>query len=115
MNKSISLLAFVVSAIIIISSCTPVRQIGRVNMISNRNVDSNFEYSVISNYAGGSKAELKKSKATTIEEAINRTVRNVPGGEFVMNARIYIVKDKYFAVEGDVWGKKRMPIFAGLK
>ena len=99
-------LNYCAAILILTTSCTAVQQIGKVNMISNRNVDTGFEYSVISTYAGGSNAELKKSKATSIEDAIDQTVRNVPGGEFIMNARIYLIKEKYFAVEGDVWGQK---------
>lgn len=85
-------------------SCTSVEQIGRVNMISNRNIDSDMDYKMIATYSGGSKKELKKARAVTIEDAIDETVRTVPGGEFLMNAKIYIVNETYFAVEGDVWG-----------
>ncbi len=88
-----------------VCSCTSVKQIGKVNMISNRNIDSGLDYDVISTYAGGSNKDLKRSKALTIEDAIDETVRNVPGGEFLMNAQIYIVNGKYMAVEGDVWGR----------
>lgn len=100
------LIIYCIVFLIVGNSCTSVRQIGKVNMISNRNVDTGFEYKVISSYAGGSNTELKKSEATSIEDAIDQTVRNVPGGEFIMNAQIYVIKDKYFAVEGDVWGQK---------
>lgn len=98
-----------------ISSCTSVKQIGKVNMISNRNVDPKLDYSVISTYSGGSKRELKKSRALTIEDAIDQTVRKIPGGEFLMNSKIYIVNDKYIAVEGDVWGVKTNIAYRGFK
>jgi len=85
-------------------SCTSVEQIGRLNMISNRNIDSDMDYRMIASYSGGSKKELKKARAVTIEEAIDETVRTIPGGEFLMNAKVYIIDETYFAVEGDVWG-----------
>jgi len=98
-----------------VSSCTSVKQIGKVNMVSNRNVDPNLGYGVITTYSGGSKRELKKSRAISIEEAIDQTVRKVPGGEFLMNAKIYMVDGKYIAVEGDVWGVKSNVAFRGFK
>lgn len=98
-----------------ITSCTSVKQIGKVNMISNRNVDPNLKYEVLTTYAGGSKRELKKSKATSIEAAMDQTVKKVPGGEFLMNCKIYIVNSKYIAVEGDVWGNAAEQQFRGFK
>lgn len=86
------------------SACVSVRQIGRVNMISNRNVNPQLNYQPIATYAGGSRAELTRSRSLSVEDAVNQTVRRVPGGEFVVNAKIYVVDEKYFAVEGDVWG-----------
>lgn len=111
MNKLV-LSIFLFSAI---TSCTSVKQIGKVNMISNRNVDPNLKYEAITTYSGGSKRELKKSKSTNIEDAIDQTVRKIPGGEFLMNAKIYIVNMKYIAVEGDVWGIKSEIGFRGFK
>ncbi len=101
--------------IIAISSCTSVKQIGKVNMISNRNVDPNLNYDVISTYSGGSDKELKKTKVKTIEDAVDQTVRKIPGGEFLMNAKIYLVDGQYIAVEGDVWGTKSNFAYRGFK
>ena len=98
-----------------ICSCNSVKRIGAVNMISNRNIDYSAKYQLISSYAGGSNREIKKSRATSIEEAIDKTVRKVPGGEYLMNARIYLVKKKYIAVEGDVWGISTQISFKGFK
>lgn len=89
---------------IMFSGCFSAKQIGKVNMISNRNIDSKGDYVAIKNYIGGSKKELKRLKAPTLEQAIDNVVRNVPGGEFIKNVKIYVVNGKYFAVEGDVWG-----------
>lgn len=91
------------------SSCISVKEVGKVNMISNRNVSMKTDYGLLASYSGGSKTELKKSKAENIEQAVDQTVRKVPGGEFLMNAKINLVYHKisgkaFFAVEGDVYG-----------
>ncbi|QQS31131.1 MAG: hypothetical protein IPM47_09515 [Sphingobacteriales bacterium] len=106
---------FAIITLMTVSSCTKVKQIGRVNMISNRNVDPKLDYSVISTYSGGSQRELKKTRAVTLEDAIDQTVRKIPGGEFLMNARLYVVNKKYYAVEGDVWGVKSNIAYRGFK
>ena len=108
-------LTFLLLLVILFSACTSINQIGKVNMISNRNIDPNLKYQVITTYSGGSKREFKKSRATSIENAIDQTVRKVPGGEFVMNAKIYLVKSKYIAVEGDIWGNPAQQSYRGFK
>ena len=100
---------------VILTACTSVKQIGKVNMISTRNVDPNLNYDVISTYSGGSRRVLKKSKSNSIQEALDKTVKKVPGGEFLMNCKIYLVKSKYIAVEGDVWGILTQLTFRGFK
>ena len=97
--------------------CSPdVVQIGKVNMISNRNVESSAPYVLIRNYAGTeSKDALKKSEELTIESAIDRVVRATPGGEFLKNVKLYRVRDRYFAVEGDVWGLEQNRMMRGFR
>lgn len=94
--------------------CMSVRQVGKVNMISTRNVDPTVHYELVSSYAGGTERELRRSRAENVEQAIDDTVKKVPGGEFVVNARLYIVNERYFAVEGDVWGRKGNHAFRGF-
>lgn len=84
-------------------------------MISNRNIDPTLDYQVLATYSGGSNKELNRTTAKSVEDAIEQTVRKVPGGEFLMNAKIYIVNGEYFAVEGDVWGSPTQPSFRGFK
>ncbi|AEA42433.1 hypothetical protein [Fluviicola taffensis] len=101
-----------------VTSCTSVKQIGKVNMISTRNIDPNLDYSLISTYSGGSKRELKKSRAKSIEDAIDQTVKKVPGGEFVMNVKVYTIhkfNKEYLAVEGDVWGNAGNVSYKGFE
>jgi hypothetical protein len=85
-------------------------------MMSTRNVDANLKYKPLSSYIGGSNTELKKSRAKTMEDAITQTVKRIPGGEFLMNIKVYMIKNQYFAVEGDVWGSAEAPIsYRGFK
>ena len=92
------------------TSCISVQELGDLNMISTRNIDTNGDYSLLRNYMGGTKKELKKSKATNIEQAVDAVVKQTPGGEFLKNVKVYQIKKfgskkkQYYAVEGDVWG-----------
>ncbi len=120
MKKTITILA--VTSLTMLSSCFKVVDLGKLNMISDRNVDSKADYVLIKNYSGGSPKEikkaLKKTKATTIDVAIDETVKNVAGGEFLKNAHFYGVKRKkniYLFVEGDVWGIAGNETFRGYK
>ncbi|MEI6755182.1 MAG: hypothetical protein WCK78_18725 [Paludibacter sp.] len=113
--KKIIYLMFVV--VISFSGCSTlkVKQIGKMNMISNRNVNPNLQYQLISSYSGGSKSELRKSTAKTIDEAVDQTVRKIPGGEFLMNVKIYAIDSTFYAVEGDVWGVPLVNGYRGFK
>ena len=80
-------------------------------MISNRNVESSANYTLIKTYMGTSKNEIRKTKALTVEDAIDQVVKSTPGGEYLKNVKIYLVykkgffeNSKHLAVEGDVWG-----------
>lgn len=90
-------------SIVILAGCSSVHQIGSVNMISSRNVDSKADYVLIKTGTNDSKANFRKNKATTVDQAINNMVQNVPGGEFMKNVKLY-TDGKSFAVLGDVWG-----------
>ena len=108
MRRKVLLFTFL-AMVVFFSSCIGVNEIGKVNMISNRNVSLKTDYALLASYSGGSKTELKKSKAQNIEQAVDQTVRKVPGGEFLMNAKINMVLHRvsgkvFFAVEGDVYG-----------
>lgn len=106
---------FFIAILWITCSCNSYRKIGSVNMISNRNIDSSIDYEVLTTYSGGEKKEIKKSKAKTVEQAVDETVKKVAGGEYLMNVKIYLVKNQFIAVEGDVWGKSTNAIFKQFK
>lgn len=91
-----------------------IELIGSLNMISTRNVSTKENYTQIKSYAGTANNELRRNKAKSIDEAINNTIRNTPGGEFLMNVKIYRVGEAY-AVGGDVWGLVQNQNFKGFK
>jgi hypothetical protein len=95
-----------------------VNKLGKVNMLSNRNVDSKSDYVALRNYMGMSEKEIKQTKSTSIEDAIDVTVKNTPGGEFLKNVKMYqVIRDQkyYYAVEGDVWGLPENANYRGFK
>ncbi len=122
MKNQIKMYSILLTLAVMISSCATVIDMGKINMIANRNVSTKENYVLLKNYAGGSKKEikkaLKKTQAATIDAAIDETVKNVAGGEFIMNAHLYCVKKKKkfsFFFEGDVWGLSENVSFRGFK
>jgi hypothetical protein len=112
MNKLLA-----ICAILLFTSCVTTKQIGSVNMISNRNVESNANYVLLKSYMGADRKEIRQSKALTVEAAIDQVVKSTPGGEYLKNVKIYIVAKaltKYLAVEGDVWGISENANFRGF-
>jgi hypothetical protein len=106
---------FFIAFLLIACSCNSYRKIGSVNMISTRNIDSSIDYEVLTTYSGGEKKEIKKSKAKTVEQAVDEIVKKVAGGEYLMNVKIYLVKNQFIAVEGDIWGKSTNAIYKQFK
>lgn len=105
--KKYFFLSFV--AALLLTSCVSVKEIANLNVVSTRNVvfDGGTKYARLATYAGESKREIKKSKAKTIEDAVNATVRHYPGGEFMSNVKVWVVSkggNYYFAVSGDIYG-----------
>jgi hypothetical protein len=126
MKKGI--LNLVAISLIATSCSTSVKVIGSVSMLSHRNVNTQSEYQLLTSYAGGSPKERKKTRAVTIEDAVDQTVKKVAGGEFLMNAKIYLVKtpryfkdtegkktNLFYFCEGDVWGSKENVSYRGFK
>ena len=116
-------IGLLMACLITMSGCFTVVDLGKLNMISDRNIDTKMgEYTLLKNYAGGSQKEvkkaLKKTKATTLDVAVDETVRNVAGGEFLKNVKVYGVKKKkkmFVVVEGDVWGYTENISYRGFK
>lgn len=93
------------SVIIFLSSCGSWTQIGNLTMISNRNVDSSADYKQLKPYVKG-KASSRQGDA--LNQAIDQCVKSVPGGEYLMNVKIYTDGGNGIKVEGDVWGIKQV-------
>jgi len=90
-------------------SCTSYKEIGQLNVISNRNFDTSKDYQLLATYSGDSDKEIKKSKSPNIQTAIDDRLKNVPGGEYLTNVKIYLVDGKYYSVTGDVFGTTNAP------
>ncbi len=92
---------------LLLSSCgISLQKIGSVNSISVRNIDADntVKYQKISSCVNCSDDEKKRSKATTVNQAIDQATKQYAGGEYLQNCNIYLVDKKYFAVDGDVFG-----------
>lgn len=76
-NKRIYGLALVTAGLLLEGCSTSIKQIGAVNMISSRNVSPDLKYEMISTYSGGSKKEMKQSRAATLQDALNQTVGKI--------------------------------------
>lgn len=113
--RKLFLLTFAILMFVNFCDAQKVVQIGKLNMISSKNVGDLEDYELVAAYARGNQRKITKSKATTLEEALEQTVREIPGGVFVMNAKVYMIKGKYFAIEGDVWGLKQNANYKGFK
>lgn len=97
-------IAFVLSVFTFFAcSSTQPTLIGTVNSISSRNIDTSVKYELLKRYAGSGNKEVKRNAATTIDAAMENVIKSTPGGEYLMNVKIYKVEDKY-SIEGDVWG-----------
>lgn len=97
------------AAAMLLTSCVSIKEIADLNVVSTRNVvfNGSTRYARLATYAGESKKELKKSKAKTIEDAVNATIRQYPGGEFMSNVKVWVVTKggvSHYAVSGDIYG-----------
>ncbi len=90
---------FAFGAILMLSSC--YNRIGDLNMLSNRNIDSNKEYVVI---ARNVEAVAKTKKKDALERAVDKATESV-NGEYLMNVKVFVAANgNKIKVVGDVWG-----------
>lgn len=87
-------------------SCNSYRQVDSIKLLYNQRINPDINYKQLSVATGSSKRVIKKSQAMVIDSAINQLIRLVPGGCYIANAKVYVVKGHYLAVSGDVWGIK---------
>jgi hypothetical protein len=91
---------------VLLTSCASAYQeIGSLAMLSNRNIEPSKNYKKLATAIGGTKKELKESNAESMDAAINNAISKVPGGKYLTNVKIYVVRGEYLAVSGDVWGQ----------
>jgi hypothetical protein len=114
--KTNNLLLFImIGAMLSLSSCMVFNEAGRLNMVSVRNIDPKGNYQLLQKNVEYTKKEMKKYCQKSIEEAIDDVVKKVPGGEYLMNSKIYVCvipgsvyngykSTCFYIVQGDVWG-----------
>ena len=110
MKTTIFLVIFCLS--VMFTSCVGIKNIGQLNMVSTRNIETTQKYHLIQKYVTLDKKEMKKTRAESIQEAVDAIVKKVDGGEYLMNVKVYQISHYrygqgtayYFSVEGDVWG-----------
>ena len=94
----------------LLTSCAPwaVKEIGRMNSMSVRNIDPHANYVCLQKNVEYTFKESKENMQAKLEDAVDQLVKKVPGGEYVMNAKVKLLsKDEKpvgYIVEGDVWG-----------
>lgn len=101
----------VVAIMTFLNSCVSVKEIGRLNVVSVRNIDPNAKYVMVQKNVEYSRREFHKIRTESLEDAVDAVVKKAAGGEYLMNAKIsLIIHDglfgytTYYAVEGDVYG-----------
>lgn len=100
MKKQILILALIS---LLSASCSSYVKIGKINMVSNRNINTNQEYKLIEKDVEGIGEVSVNSDA--FGEALDNAVKKFKNGEYMMNVSIYITKNtKKMKVVGDVWG-----------
>lgn len=97
--KKVSLVAMVLLASLL-TGC--YNRIGRLTVVSTRNMDSKGEYVLLKKDV---RAKAKTKKDNCIEMAIDKAVKDYPTGEFMKNVVIEVSNSgKKIRVTGDVWG-----------
>ena len=102
--KNLKFLCSIALTVFMTVSASAQQLVGAINMLSNRVVYFNKNYELLGNITLDEYV-IQNFAATTIQEAIDKTVLSMPCGEFLMNAQIYMVNNM-FVVVGDVWGEK---------
>lgn len=134
------------SFIVLLSSCGSsftVSSVGELSMVATRNIDKSAKYEQLKAYAGVSGTEIEAAmaaangvikrknpivkeinayKAKLINQAVDNVVKSVAGGEYLYNAKFYLVAEQIkqssvggkkapaitysYIASGDVWGVK---------
>lgn len=103
--KKIKFFCTLALAAFITVSANAQQLVGSVNMMSNHTIYLNRHYELLQKSIVLDDYVIQNYAATTIQEAIDKTVMSVACGEFIMNGQVYMI-DNMFVVLGDVWGVK---------
>lgn len=88
-------------------------RIGDLNMVSTRNIDMKADYELLAS----NRSVRVANQQDALEAAIDKVVTEIPGGEYAMNARLFVkANGRRVRIDADVWG---LPVatrtsFAGL-
>src|SRR5690554_3043087 len=89
-------------SVLILSSCA--HRLGDLTLLSNRNYDSAQNYTLLERDV---KVKVKTKKNDVLERAVDKATKSVDGGEFIMNATLWVTPSgKKMIVKGDIWGIK---------
>lgn len=115
MKKKVTSYLSILIVMMSLTSCMVFNEAGRLNLVSVRNIDSKTNYQLLQKNVEYTKKEMRQNCKKTIEQAIDDVVKKVPGGEYLMNAKINVCvipgnlfngyqPSLYYVVTGDVWG-----------
>jgi len=100
MKKTIKTVAMLLTIGVALSSC--YSRIGKMTVISTRNMDSKNDYVLLAKDVKG-KAKTKKHEA--LEAAVDNAVKKFATGECMKNCIVEVSKSgNKIKVTGDVWG-----------
>jgi len=102
MKRESKVIVVLAITILIITASGCYRRIGDLTIIANRNIDPKANYQLIERYKI---AKAKGKNQDALEQAIDKAIKEVEGGEFMKNVKIYVKNNgKKIKIEGDVWG-----------
>ncbi len=101
---------YLVISVLLTSCAATYQEIGSVSLLATHRVNEQESHKLLATNVGATKQEIKRDTAQTMNEAIKTILSKVPGGDYLTNVRLYIVKDQWLAVSGDVWGKDNAPV-----
>lgn len=91
-----------------IASCGEYKRIGQFTMISTRNIDRSQNYELLQRDV---EAVIKTDQDDVLQEGIDKAIKKTPGGEYMMNVKIYLMTDgSKLKVIGDIYGIKTTTI-----
>lgn len=78
------------------------KEVGRFSVIGTRNFERNADHALLKR---GAEAQVRTGTGETLQQALDRAVGAVYGGEYMANATIWLRDDaEYMRIVGDVWG-----------